>query len=154
MKSLDLALASRPQVLENCPVLGSRTALFFELLKFCGSPEKTFWKTFFTGKRLKKFLKTFFLRTLAFVSLILGLGIERFCPRKSFPWPRPWPRIFFLFLALASSLVSSTPPLIIMLMQSYKYYKHANNNAISIIATSIIYIFAGLDDMQQLYAEV
>ena len=33
-----LALASKPQVLENCPVLGSRTALFFEQLKFC-------WKT-------------------------------------------------------------------------------------------------------------
>ena len=30
-----LALASKPQVLENCPVLGSRTALFFEPLKFC-----------------------------------------------------------------------------------------------------------------------
>ena len=33
-----LALASKPQVLENWPVLGSRTALFFEQLKFC-------WKT-------------------------------------------------------------------------------------------------------------
>ena len=29
-----LALASKPQVLENCPVLDSRTALFFEQLKF------------------------------------------------------------------------------------------------------------------------
>ena len=29
-----LALASKPQVLENCPVLGSRTALFFEQFKF------------------------------------------------------------------------------------------------------------------------
>ena len=29
-KIKSLALASRPQVLENCPVLGSRTALFFE----------------------------------------------------------------------------------------------------------------------------
>ena len=29
LKSLALALASKPQVLENCPVLGSRTALFF-----------------------------------------------------------------------------------------------------------------------------
>ena len=28
-----LALASNPQVLENCPVLGSRTALFFVALK-------------------------------------------------------------------------------------------------------------------------
>ena len=37
-----LALASMPQVLENCPVLDLRTALFFKLLKFCTSPEKTF----------------------------------------------------------------------------------------------------------------
>ena len=42
-----LALASRPQVLENWPVLGSRTALFFELLKFCGAVEKFFRKRFF-----------------------------------------------------------------------------------------------------------
>ena len=33
-KVKSLALASRPQVLENWPVLGSRTALVFELLKF------------------------------------------------------------------------------------------------------------------------
>ena len=42
-----LALASRPQVLKNWPVLGSRTAIFFELLKFCGAPEKLFGKRFF-----------------------------------------------------------------------------------------------------------
>ena len=30
-----LALASKPHVLENCPVLGSRTALYLERLKFC-----------------------------------------------------------------------------------------------------------------------
>ena len=52
LKSLALAskvksLASRPQVLENWPVLGSRTALFFELLKFCGALEKFFGKRFF-----------------------------------------------------------------------------------------------------------
>ena len=41
-----LALASRPQVLENWPVLGSRTALFFELLKFRGALEKFFGKRF------------------------------------------------------------------------------------------------------------
>ena len=35
------------QVLENWPVLGSRTALFFELLKFCGALEKIFGKRFF-----------------------------------------------------------------------------------------------------------
>ena len=57
-----------------------------------------------------------FWRTLAPVSLVLAssipiLGLERFYPRKGCPWP--WPRIFFVSLALASSLVSSTPPLII-----------------------------------------
>ena len=54
LKSLTLALASkvkslasRPQVLENWPVLGSRTALFFELLKFCGALENFSGKRFF-----------------------------------------------------------------------------------------------------------
>ena len=45
-KVKSLALASRPQVLENWPVLGSRTALFFELLKLCGALEKIFGKRF------------------------------------------------------------------------------------------------------------
>ena len=83
----------------------------------------------------KTFLKTFFFfffflestcacvlgpwpRPRAFLSLasrvsvlgkaVLGLGLGFFlCP-----WP--WPRIFFVSLALASSLVSSTPPLVII----------------------------------------
>ena len=42
-----LALASKPQVLENFPVLGSKTALFFEWLKFCRSVEKCFSRPFF-----------------------------------------------------------------------------------------------------------
>ena len=46
-KVKSLALASRPQVLENWPVLSSRTALFFELLKFCEALEKFFGKRFF-----------------------------------------------------------------------------------------------------------
>ena len=45
-KIKSLALASKPQVLENWPVLGSRTAVFFELLKFCGAVEKFFGKRF------------------------------------------------------------------------------------------------------------
>ena len=45
-KVKSLALASRPQVLENWPVLGSRTALIFELLKFCETLEKFFGKRF------------------------------------------------------------------------------------------------------------
>ena len=94
-KVKSLALASKSQFLENCPVLGSRTAVFFELLKFCRSPEKNFSRPFCFGKRLKKILKTFFLRTLAPLSLassIPVLGLERVCPRKGCPWP--WPRIF------------------------------------------------------------
>ena len=45
-KVKSLALASRPQVLENWPVLGSRTALFSGMLKFCGALEKLFGKHF------------------------------------------------------------------------------------------------------------
>ena len=139
-KVKSLALASRPQVLENWPVLGSRTALFFELLKFCGALEKLFRKRFFVEIAWKIFVKTFFFififyfwrspekflwrpffffffwRALALVSLVLGLGLEHSCP-----WPREClssERLslalasdFFVSLALASSLVSSTPPL-------------------------------------------
>ena len=46
-KVKSLALASKPQVLENCPVLGSRTAVFFGKLKFCGVDEKFFGKRIF-----------------------------------------------------------------------------------------------------------
>ena len=89
---LGLGLASKPQVLENWPVLGSRTALFFELLKFCEALEKFFGKRFFVEIARKIFVKTFFFwrskkkfllfwRALALVSLVLGL--EHSCP-----WPR------------------------------------------------------------------
>ena len=53
----------------------------------------------------KKFLKTFFLRTLAPVSLassIAVLGLERFCTRKGCPLPWPW--IFFCVLGLGLEL--------------------------------------------------
>ena len=102
-----LALASRPQVLENWPVLGSRTALFFELLKFCGALEKIFGKRFLVGIAWKIFVKTFFFwRALALVPLVLGL--EHSCPWHReclsserlffglglgfFLCPWPWPR--------------------------------------------------------------
>ena len=89
-----LALASKPQVLKNCLYLGSRTALFFEWLKFCRSAEKCFSRPFFFLEIDRKFFfKTFFFRkTLAFVSLASSipiLGLEH-----SYPWPRiflcPW----------------------------------------------------------------
>ena len=140
------SLALRPQVLENWPVLGSRTAVFFELLKFCEALETFFGKRFFVeiackiyektffffGDRLKNFCEDlffsffffeiacfFFWRALALVSLVLAssipvLGLESVCPRKGCPWP--WPRIYFVSLALASSLVSSTPPLLLIIL--------------------------------------
>ena len=43
-KVKSLTLASKPQVLENCPVLGSRTVLFFEPTKFCWKTPETSWK--------------------------------------------------------------------------------------------------------------
>ena len=47
------------------------------------------------------------LKSLALASSIPVLCLESVCPWKGCPWPR----IFFVSLALASSLVSSTPPL-------------------------------------------
>ena len=97
--SLVKSLASKPQVLKNCPVLGSRTALFFESLKFCRSPEKIFWKPIFLEIAWKKILRPFFfLKTLAPVSLALSIpvpGLERVCPRKGCPW-------FWIFLCFWS----------------------------------------------------
>ena len=57
--------------------------------------------------------------SLALASSISVLGLERLCPRKGCPWP--WPRIFFVFLALASSLVSLTPPLV-QYLYTYQWY--------------------------------
>ena len=98
-KVKSLNLASRPQVLENWPVLGSRTALFFELLKFCEALEKFFGKRFFAEIARKIFVKTFFFfwRALTPVSLVLGLGLEHFCP-----WPRECLSSERLSLALTS----------------------------------------------------
>ena len=45
--------------------------------------------------------------TWSLASSVPVLGLERVCP---------WPRIFFMFLGLASSLVPSTPPLIVTLV--------------------------------------
>ena len=120
-----LALASKPQVLENCPVLGSRTALFFEPLKFCWktaetlrkicedlffvflklrSPEKKFFEDLF---RLKKFFEDLFFSFLENTwACVLG-------------WP--WPRNFFV--SLASSLLSSTPSLLIICQGSRDFSK-------------------------------
>ena len=64
--------------------------------------------------------------SLALASSIPVLGLESVCPRKGFPWPWPWPRIFFvsLALALASRLVSSTPPLVTILQAYMSLTRH------------------------------
>ena len=85
-----------------------------------GLPNQKFWLRLLIGDCLKNFFEDlffcFFWRALALVSLVLGLGLEHSCP-----WPREClssERLslalasdFFVSLALASSLVSSTPPL-------------------------------------------
>ena len=128
--------ASSPRKLA-CPRLEDST--IFWKVKILWSGWKIFWKAFFRGNRLKNFCEDlfffFFWRSpekhlrfvsftqstcalcpwsLALASSIPVLGLESVCPRKGcpWPWPWPWPRIFFVSLALASSLVSSTPPLL------------------------------------------
>ena len=117
-KVKSLALVSKPQVVENCPVLGLKTATFFKSLKFCRLPEKKLLKIFFFWRSPEKncedlfwrspekfvrrpfflfFLFLFFLRTLATVSLILDLGLEHSCP-----WSQEGLFSEGLFLALAS----------------------------------------------------
>ena len=87
-----------------------------------GLSNQKFWLRLQIGDCLKKNFEDlfffFFWKTLAAVSLVLGL--EHSCP-----WPREGlssKRLslalasdFFVSLALASSLVSSTPPLLDML---------------------------------------
>ena len=64
--------------------------------------------TFFSSPEIsRKICDIFFLENLA----RCVLGLERVCPRKV----GPSPRFFFVFVALASSLVSSTPPLLFVI---------------------------------------
>ena len=114
-------LASKPARPRKCPVLGSRIALFFDLLKmgegheqchFILEPEhargcaKQNFEDFFSGERLTivEILRTSEQKTLFggkhFRVVSSVLGIKHSCP---------WPRI--VFVSLASSLVLSTPPL-------------------------------------------
>ena len=79
------SLASKPQVLKNCSVLGSRTALFFETLKSC-------WKTLETSRKIcedlflfcssedhpkKNFIRPFFMEN----TCVCVFG-PRPCPRE------------------------------------------------------------------------
>ena len=70
MASKIKSLALKPHFLKKCPVFGSWTAVFFELLKFCTSPKKFF----VSGDCLKKIFEDFFLENTC--ACVLG------------PWPR------------------------------------------------------------------
>ena len=110
-----------------CPRLEDSTIfwivkILWSACVFCGDRLKNFCEDlFFFWDRLKNFCDDLFfffgehLRlcpwSLALALSIPVLGLESVCPRKGCPWP--WPRIFFVCLALASSLVSSTPPLVL-----------------------------------------
>ena len=89
------SLASKPQVLENGPVLGSRTALIFEWLKFCKLAEKLFFYTIFFEDRLKKIFEDLFFEN----TCVCVLGLQHSCP-----WPREYQSSEGLSLALASDL--------------------------------------------------
>ena len=113
LKSLALAsrvksIASKPQVLENCPVLGSRTALFLNCSNFVDRLKNYFEDLCLD--RLKSFFEDFFLKNTC--ACVLG----------------PWPRAFLsltsvgsvleraslaldFFVSLASSFVFLTPSL-------------------------------------------
>ena len=97
-KVKSLALASKPLVLENYPVLSSRTALIFELLKFCRSSKNFFWRPFFVD-RLKKFFSEFFWRSPEKKFLrpfFFFFFLENAC--RLCPWPQA-------YLSLASSIL-------------------------------------------------
>ena len=66
------------------------------------APEKLLWRIVFFGEHLR-------LCPWSLALSIPVLGLERVYPRQGCPWP--WPRIFFV--SLASSLVSSTPTLVL-----------------------------------------
>ena len=139
-KVKSLALASKAASPRKCPVLGSRTALFFALLEVGQGHGHFFFYVleqardlvvihkdlfcFFILENVRNFseilqnfwVKTFFVEiTCKILSLVIGLGLESSCP-----WPRKGlssgnrclAMASNFFVSLASSVVSSTPPLI------------------------------------------
>ena len=72
------SLASKPQVLENCPALGSRTALFFVPLKSCWKTPEISRKTceyLFLFSAIGDLLKNFI------IIIINGQRYKRICYR-------------------------------------------------------------------------
>ena len=86
--------------------------------KILWSGWKIFWKTFFSGDRLKNFCEDlfFFLEStcalcpwsLALASSIPVLGLESVCPRKGCPWPLASDFFCVLGLGLEPCVLDST----------------------------------------------
>ena len=138
------SLASKLQVLENCPVLGSRIALFFESLKFVGKhqkPRRKFAKTFFVflfWKSPEKIVRrSFFLLEIARKKFLKIFFFWNTCACVLGSWPRAFLFLasrgsvleravlglglgFFVVLALVPSLVFSTPPLASTILKSWR----------------------------------
>ena len=115
---MSLGLVLKPQILENYPVCGSRTALFFEVLKvverqknflengfFSRSPKIFFWRPFFWRSPEKFFWRSFFFFFFFLESTCACvLGLEHSCP-----WPREGLSSVGLFLALARIFLCPWP---------------------------------------------
>ena len=87
-------------------LFGKILMMSFHVICGLGFPQSKILGTPMNWRSPKKiFLKTFFLENAC--ACVLGLGLEHFCP-----WPREVLSLERLSLALASSLVSSTPPLV------------------------------------------
>ena len=122
-----LALASKPQVLENCLSWARGQCYFFELLKFCWKMPETSRKIcedlfLFSSfrDRLKNFFEDLFFEIAGKFFLKILFFLENTCACVHGPWLAKNISVlglgcFFVSLALASSLVSSTPPQVIML---------------------------------------
>ena len=108
------------------PVLGSRTALFFELLKnFVDRLKKNFEDLFLeiAGKIKKKFfLRLFFGEHLPLVSFVLGLGLEHSCPcpRKGCPLAHSVGFFCVLGLGLEPCVLDSTSDIRITMTKRQK----------------------------------
>ena len=101
--------------------------------EFCGK-FANLWRDFFFGDRLRyaenfERRRSFLGEHFRVVSLVLGL--ERVFRRKVCPWPR----IFFVFLALALSLVSWTPPLLNINGKCVHDFKNVQSSKIKITAS-------------------
>ena len=121
-------------LLENARNLAENLRRLFLLCCFGDRHKNSFEDLFWGGDCLKKFF--FVWKTLAPVSLVLGVGLEHSCP-----WPRESLSSIELLLALASDfvcvvgLVSSTPPLV-----STRWAKSFHHSYFSIFCANLLWM--------------